>query len=68
MNEQRWVSEVWAWGQRDRVGGTGRGQEAGKGPGLGAWLALTPERGAAASGWRPLGWHAQSMEPGPQAT
>lgn len=55
MNEQRWVSEVWAWGQRDRVGGTGRGQEAGKGPGLGAWLALTPELGAAASGCRPLG-------------
>ena len=43
QHEQRWVSEVWAWGQRDRMGGAAREREAGKGPALGAWLALTPE-------------------------
>lgn len=29
VNEQKWVSEARAWGQRDRVEDTGRGQERG---------------------------------------
>lgn len=39
MSEQKWVSEARAWGQRDRVEDTGKGQERGLDWGSG-WPSL----------------------------